>query len=241
MVGVASASLDEMATPLPGRAAAVLARAFPRLLANSLGPVGAFYVGDRLWGVVAGMVLASLASLGLFAWERRRGRPGMLARLSLAVVLLQATLGLGSRSAYAYFLPAVGLDLVEGVAFSLSALSRRPLAWFMAREILSLPPHLVLEPPVRKVFRRITLLWGGYFLGRGLVCFVVLSVAGTHSYLLTRVVLDLPGVLLLLSGSLVYGLGRLERAAAADVPSAPPARTKPPRGAVTDGCVEDQQ
>lgn len=195
----------------------MLLRGFPRLLLNSLAPIGGFYLGDRLSGLIAGIVTASLASLGLFAWERRKGRPGVLARLSLVVVLLQAVVGLGSHSAFVYFLPSIAVDLAEGTAFCASALSRRPLAWHLAREILPLPQHLINQPDVRSMFSRVTLIWGGYFTLRGLACLSVLSLSDTSTYLVTRVLLDLPVVIPLLGGSLTFVLARLDRTPGEDV------------------------
>ena len=198
-------------TPARASTTGVIVRGFPRLALNSLAPVCGFYVGDRVSGLVAGIGFASVASLVLFWWERRRGRPGILARLALVGVLLQAVLGLGSQSAFVYFLPRIAVDLAEGVAFCVSALSRRPFAWHLAREVVALPQQVVHQPDVRSLFSRITLVWGAYFILRGLVCFAVLSVSDTSTYLLTRVLVDLPVVLPLLGGSLTLGMRRFDR------------------------------
>ena len=210
------------ATPGRARLSSLLVGGLPRLLLNSLAPIGSFYVCHRLAGVVAGILAGSVVSLLLFSWERLRGRPGVLATLSLCVVLLQAVMGLGSRSAFMYFLPSIGVDLTEGLAFSLSALTSRPLASLMAREILPLPASLLEQPDVLRLFRRITLAWGGYFILRGLTSFIVLSTADTSDYVLTRVLIDLPVVIPLLGGSLAYGLRRLDRLAPGYA-SSPPA------------------
>ena len=217
MSGAASPARGSGATPARVGPTGVLLRGLPRLLLNSLAPIGGFYVGHRVSGLIAGIVTASVASLVLFAWERRNGRPGVLARLSLVVVIMQAVVGLSSRIAFLYFLPSIAVDLNEGTAFCASALSRRPLAWHLAREIIPLPQHLIDQPDMRSMFGRVTLVWGGYFALRGLACLAVLSLSDTSTYLLTRVLLDLPVVIPLLGGSLSYVLRRLDQTPSADV------------------------
>jgi intracellular septation protein A len=184
-------------------------RIVPRLVLNSAGPLVAFYLGSRAVGTVGGIVAATVTSLVLFGWERRQGRPGMLARLSLAVVVLQATAGLIAGSAALYFLPKVTVDLVQGVAFFLSCLTRRPLAGAIAGEFVTVPQRMLGEPAVRRVFVRLTLLWATYFTVRGLICLAVLVTASTQTFLLVRALIDAPVVIPLLAVSLRYGMRNL--------------------------------
>lgn len=187
----------------------LLRTSVPRLLLNSVGPIGGFWLGDTLTGIAGGVLLATVASLGLFGWERRKGRPGRLARLSLAIVLLQVTAGLLAGSAVLYFLPSVSVDLVEGSAFGISCLTRLPLAGVLAAELLPLPPAASHPPALRQLFVRLSLVWGIYFTCRGAISLTVLLTASTHTYLLVRSLLDAPLVLLLAAGSVRYGIRRL--------------------------------
>lgn len=71
----------------------VVRAALPRMLASALGPIATFYVFLRLQGVILAISCATAVGIGLFLYEHRRGRPGMIARVSLALTLLQAGSG----------------------------------------------------------------------------------------------------------------------------------------------------
>jgi hypothetical protein len=179
------------------------------LVLNGFGPVGSYYAGSQVGGVLGGIVAAAAVSLSLWAWERRAGRPGLLARLSLALVLIQVTLGLLTHSAFLYFAPKAAADIVEGLAFYGSCFTRWPLATIFGRELLELPRSFCSEPPVRRVFIRITVAWGTYFTLRGAVCLAILAGSTTETYLLVRALIDAPVVLPLVAGSVAYGVRRI--------------------------------
>jgi hypothetical protein len=206
-------------------AAGTALRGAPRLLLNSLAPVAGYYVASRLEGVVAGVIAATAISLALWARERRAGRPGLVARLALGLVLVQATAGLLTQSAFLFFAPKAMADILEGLAHYVSCLTRWPLAAIFARELVTVPRATLGEPCVRRLLVRITLVWGTYFTLRGIVTLSVLALAGTETYLLVRALIDAPVVIPLAVASLAYGSRRI-RALSADAG---------PRAAVGEG------
>jgi hypothetical protein len=181
----------------------------PRLVLSSLGPLGAYYAGSRLGGVLLGVLAATAVSLAVWAWERRAGRPGLLARFALALVLVQAAVGGLTASPFLFFAPKAVADIVEGLAYCVSCLTRWPLATIFGRELVQIPASAYGEPRVRRVFVRITLAWGAYFTLRGVVSLAVLAGSSTQTYLLVRALMDVPVVVPLLAGSLAYGVHRL--------------------------------
>jgi Protein of unknown function (DUF3159) len=193
----------------PGGARSVLLRGAPRLVLNSVGPIGAYALASHLTDVLGGVLAASVTSVALFLWERSQGRPGILARLSLAVVLLQVVMGLIGRSPVLYFLPSVGVDLVEGAILLVSCLTRFPLFAAISREILPLPKDFTRDPAGRRLFVGLTFVWACYFLIRGAISLSVLLLAPTSTYLLVRVVLDAPLVIALAALSLRYAMPRI--------------------------------
>jgi intracellular septation protein A len=191
----------------------VLRSSVPRLILNSLAPVGAYWAGSRLGGVLAGVALATAASTALWARERRAGRPGLLARIALAVVLVQAVAGALSNSPFLYFAPKAAVDILQGVACYVSCLTRWPLASIFARELVRLPRTVYDEPPVRRLFVGLTVVWATYFTLRGVVTMVVLATASTDTYLLVRALIDAPVVVPLVAVSLAYGLRQMRQLA----------------------------
>src|SRR2546427_5818630 len=74
----------------------------PRFARDAFGPVLAFYVAWKLFGLVAGIVLATLVSVLAFRHERKNDRKGRMPLLSLGFVVVQGVIGLASRSATVY-------------------------------------------------------------------------------------------------------------------------------------------
>src|SRR2546430_14268789 len=68
----------------------VLLTGLPGFLREGFLPLGAFYVGWRLSGLGAGIAASAVASFVVYALERRAGRDGLLVKLSLAFVAMQA-------------------------------------------------------------------------------------------------------------------------------------------------------
>ena len=96
-------------------ARAILFGSGPRFARDAFGPVLAFYVGWKLVGLVLGIALASTVSLLAYRYERRRERPGMIARLALVFIVVQASIGLASNSAKVYLAQPVVLNGLLGL------------------------------------------------------------------------------------------------------------------------------
>ena len=149
----------------------------PRFARDTAGPVIAFYVGWKLSGLAAGIGLATVTSLLAWRWERRRDRPGLIARLTLGFVLIQAVIGLLSRSATVYLAQPVLLNGALGLAFVGSVIAGRPLAAMFAGELYEFPPEARASDTFRGAFTRVSLAWGVYMLVRTGVQLLALAVS----------------------------------------------------------------
>src|SRR5437764_14287365 len=89
----------------------------PRFAANAGFPVLFFYAGWKLSGLVLGVILATAVGAGAYLYERHKERPGMVARLSLAFVIIQGVVGLTFGSAKVYLAQPVILNLVLDLVF----------------------------------------------------------------------------------------------------------------------------
>ena len=184
----------------------ILTDAGPRLVRDSLAPVAAFYIAFRLEGLMAGVGLAAVVGISLYVLERRRGRAGALARLSLAFVLLQAAVGVLSRSVILYFAQPVLIDLALAAIFIGSTLLRRPITAAPARDAFPFPPEVSEARTFNSVFGRLALVWGVYFLVRATVRFAALRTGHVETILLVNVASDLPLVIGLLVFSIWYSV-----------------------------------
>src|SRR5205085_11061801 len=95
-------------------------------------PLAAFDIAWTLSGLAAGIAAATVVSFALYAYERRAGRDGLLVRLSLAFVVVQAVVGLVSGSTVVYLATPVLANAIWAAAFLVSAAVRRPLAGALA-------------------------------------------------------------------------------------------------------------
>lgn len=198
----------------------VLLTGLPGFLREGFVPVGAFYGGLRLGGLVAGIVAASAVSVLIYLYERRAGRDGLLVRISLAFVAVQAAVGLVAHSATVYLAQPVLANAAWGFAFLVSALIRRPLAGALACAWYPFPRWFRETEPFKRVFGIQSLVWGGYFVARSAVRLAVLLQGSLESFLVTVLLTGTPMMLLLVVWSIrhaIRGLTLSERDATLDV------------------------
>ncbi|HEX4905331.1 MAG TPA: DUF3159 domain-containing protein [Acidimicrobiales bacterium] len=200
----------ETAPTTPGPAADISVRGIllgsgPRFARDTFGPVLAFWVGWKLGGLVAGIALSTVVALGAWAYERRQSRPGLMARITLAVVIFQAVLGLASNSEVAFLAPQVLINLAWGVAFIVSALIGRPLTGVFAAEMVDMPPEVRASATYRRVFGRISAAWGAYMVVRSAVRFALLAWVGVDAFVASNLLTGAPVMALLMTWSIWYG------------------------------------
>jgi Protein of unknown function (DUF3159) len=186
----------------------ILLGGLPGALREGVLPVGAFYVGLTLSGLTTGMAAAAVASVVVYALERRAGRDGLLVRLSLAFVAVQTVVGVVSDSATAYLALPVLSTAVWGLAFLGSAAIRRPLAGALACAWYPFPKEFRRTAEFKRVYGVESLVWGLYFLCRSALRLIVLVYAGVGGYLLV-VVTGTPLTIALLVWSVWYAVRRL--------------------------------
>ena len=181
----------------------------PRFLRDAFGPTVIFYLGWKLHGLVPGIAAASVWTLVVYRWEKRHGRPGVAARIGLAIALVQAIAGLASRSPVGYFAPPIVVNTIYGLAFLVSVVIGRPLAWVFARELYPGTIDTASRPALRRVFARISVAWGVYMLFRSAVRIVVLLNFSIDVYVLVNVLTATPMTVGLMAWSFWYGLRAL--------------------------------
>jgi intracellular septation protein A len=209
---------EAAATPTPGdvhlppiTARGILLGNGPRFARDAFGPVLAFYVGWKLVGLAVGILAATVLSLLAYRYERKRERSGTMARVALAFVLVQGTIGLLSNSAKVYLAQPVLLNAAFGLAFLVSALIRRPLAGVFAEEMTPFAPEVKASVTFRRVFGRISIAWGAYLLLRSGLRLLALSTSSVEDFLIVNFVTGLPLTAGLMAASMWYGVRGFRR------------------------------
>jgi hypothetical protein len=194
----------ELVLPEPIATRAIVRRAGPRLVRDGFGPLATFFAGWKLIGLTAGIGMAVAFGLAAFVHERRQGRPAVVVRVALVLVAIRATVGLSSGSATVYLAQEVAIDSVLGAVVLASLRGDRPFASWFAEEVYPLPLEVRASDAFMATMRRITLVWGTYFLARAVVRLAALLTLSTDSYVLVAALTDAPFLVAILAWSVSY-------------------------------------
>jgi intracellular septation protein A len=178
----------------------------PRFARDAFGPIVAFYVGWKLVNLGVGIGLSTAVALLAYRHERRNERPGVMARVALAIVLVQAVVGLLAGSERVYLAQPVLVTAIYGTAFLVSTFIGRPLAATFAREMYPFPDEVRESSTFHSAFNRISVAWGCYLLLRSAVRLAMLASSSVEAYLLINVATGIPLMMLMMSWSTWYGI-----------------------------------
>jgi intracellular septation protein A len=185
----------------------------PRFARDAFGPMLVFYVGWKLSGLVAGIALSTIASLAAYRWERAHDRPGLMARIGLGFVVVQAAIGLAADSAVVYLAQPVLVNGAYGIAFLGSALVRRPLAGAFATEMYPFPDFVKESDTFKRAFSHISLAWGAYLILRSAARLATLSNGDVDAFIVVNMVTGVPLTAFLMSWSVWYAVRYFRRSA----------------------------
>jgi hypothetical protein len=188
----------------PIEAGAVVRRVAPRLVRDAFGPLAVFFLGWKLIGLTAGIAAAVLFGVAVFLHERRQGRPAVVVRIALVLVATRAVVGLSSGSARVYLAQEIGIDTLLACVVLGSLAASRPFASWFTEEIQPVPPAVSSSASFRGAMRRITIVWGSYFLIRALVRLTALLTLTTDQFVLVAALSDAPFLVALLAWSVYY-------------------------------------
>ncbi|MGH9015853.1 MAG: VC0807 family protein [Acidimicrobiia bacterium] len=212
-----------MTEPSPGRENAVelppitvrsiLLGSGPRFARDAFGPVLTFYVLWKLAGIVWGILAATAVALLALRFERSRDRSGILVRLALALVLIQAVVGIVTRSAELYLIQPVIISGLWGVAFIGSAVIGKPLTGVFANELFPFPDEVRRSETFRRVFSRLSYAWGAYQLFRSGLRAATLLGLGVDLYVVVNLATGVPMIVGMMSWSIWYAVRSFRRSA----------------------------
>jgi hypothetical protein len=192
------------ALPGPIEVRAVVRRSAPRLVRDAFGPLAMFLLGWKLVSLGVGIAAAALFGVTVYVHERRSGRPAMVVRIALVLVAARAIVGVTSGSATVYLAQEIAIDAVLALLVLSSVALGRPLAAPLTGEFFPFTDEMRASPTFIATTRTVTLVWGFYFLVRGLVRLVALLTLAKDSYVLVVALSDAPFLVLLLAWSASY-------------------------------------
>jgi hypothetical protein len=166
---------------------AVLRRVGLNLLVACLIPGVIFYslfVAFGIWPAILGGLGWSYGAIAFRALTGRR-TSGMLL-LTAGVLTVRTIIALAAHSTFIYFLQPVLTDLMIGTVFLLSVLTVRPVVARLAGDFYPLTAELHARPGIRRLFRRLTLLWAAALLCKAVVVFILLETQPLATFVLAK-------------------------------------------------------
>lgn len=182
---MATSTHDQVVT-LP-RLGAVARQALPHVIEGSLLPALLFYVGLRLVGVTAAILIALTYAYAALAGRKVRSGevPGMLA-ISAVMLTGRTVLALLTGSAFLYFLqPTLGGVLLAG-AFAVSVPLGRPLIERLARDLVPIPAGVDDAPWLSSYFRTLSYVWAAANLANAGFSLWLLTTRSLDAFVLGR-------------------------------------------------------
>ncbi len=165
----------------------VLRHALPNLVEATLVPTALLYAGLALHSLDLGLIAALAWALGMLGWRLRTGRRvGGLLVLAAFGLTLRTAIAMATGSIFWYFLQPVVVTLAVGTAFLLSAFTRRPLVSRLVLDLCPLRSEIAERHRVRRLFRRMTVMWGGVNVLNGLVTLWLLLTLSTGPFLAVK-------------------------------------------------------
>jgi Protein of unknown function (DUF3159) len=191
----ASATLRQPAAeveqgPVHPQLRSILRRVGLNLLVACVIPGIVFYsmfVTFGVWPAIVASLVWSYGAISIRAVTGRRAS-GMLL-LTAGVLTLRTIVALASHSTFIYFLQPVLTDLLIGTAFLASTLTARPVVARLAGDFYPITAELHARPAMRRLFRRLTLLWATALLAKAAVVYLLLLSQPLATFVLAKSIL----------------------------------------------------
>jgi hypothetical protein len=168
---------DDVAGPQPAithRTAppvrAVVVRVAVILSIACVAPALLFSATLMAFGITAAVFVALSWTCGAIGWRWATKRPvsGVL-MLSVTIMTVRTGFILATGNTFVYFIQPVFTDVAVATIFLTSLLTARPLVARLAPDFYPMNDDLAARPRVRRLFWRLTLMWGLVVLAKGSV------------------------------------------------------------------------
>jgi hypothetical protein len=176
--------------PVHPQLRSILRRVGLNLLVACVIPGIVFYsmfVTFGVWPAIVASLVWSYGAISIRALTGRRAS-GMLL-LTAGVLTLRTIVALASHSTFIYFLQPVLTDLLIGTAFLASTLTARPVVARLAADFYPVTDELHARPAMRRLFRRLTLLWATALLAKAVVVYLLLLSQPLATFVLAKSIL----------------------------------------------------
>ena len=165
----------------------VLARVAASLATAVVVPAALFAVTLMILDIDVAVIvaLAWMASAMCWRWATKRPVSGLLV-LTLGIMTIRTGFTLATGNTFVYFVQPVFADAAVAAIFLGSLLSARPIVARLAPDFYPIDDALAARPRIRRLFRRLTLLWGLVIVAKGSVTLWLLLSLSTVNFVLIK-------------------------------------------------------
>jgi hypothetical protein len=166
---------------------AIVARAMASLATAVVAPTALFAATLVTFDVMVAVTVALAWVAGATCWRWATGRPvsGLL-MLTLGIMTVRTGFTLASGNTFVYFVQPVFADATVAAIFLGSLLTARPIVARLAPDFYPIDATLAARPRIRRLFRRLTLLWGLVIVLKASVTLWLLVSLSTVHYVLIQ-------------------------------------------------------
>jgi len=172
--------------PLP-RIRDVLARTAGSLTVACVIPAALIYLTLVAFNLATAVLVALAWTCGVIGWRwATQRRPSALLFLTVTIMAVRTGFTLATGNSYVYFIQPVFADALVAIIFLASLLSTRPVVARLAADFYPMAKTLASRPGIRRLFWRITLMWGLVILGKGSITLYLLQSQSVVDFVLLK-------------------------------------------------------
>lgn len=189
----------------PPSLTAILQRLTTSLSVAVVVPATLFYVLLVTLGMTSAIVAALIWTYAAIGWRHLTRLPVSGLLLIMATVLtIRSVFTLSTGNTFVYFLQPLVSDGAIALLFLASLATARPVVARVAADFYPMDGALAALPRVRRLFRRLTAMWGSVCLAKGLVGLWLLLSLSTENFVLIKSI-SMIGMTALAIGVTVWG------------------------------------
>jgi len=173
--------------PAPPEIRAVLKRSLGSVGIAVVAPAALFWATMMTLNVYAAVCAALVMMVVATGWRKARRLPvSRLLLLTMGILTIRTAFTLATGNTFVYFVQPVFADAVVAALFLGSLWTSRPLVARLAPDFCPMDANLAGRPAVKRLFRRLTLLWGLVVVAKGTTTLWLLLSLTTADFVLVK-------------------------------------------------------
>ena len=150
-------------------------------------PTTLFWAAMVVFDVQVAMIIALAWMAAAMVWRAVTGRPvSPILLLALGILTVKTIFTLLTGNTFVYFIQPVFADATVATLFLGSLLMARPMVARLAPDFYPMDTTLAERPGMRRLFRRLTLMWGVVIIAKGTVTLTLLVTLSLVDFVLIK-------------------------------------------------------